>query len=1248
MAEEGLDSENLGRLGMNIVERIVLLSFRWAFRDQTMMDAGIDAHVEVKDAGFGHTGRLLALQIKCGRSFFTKPSGEGWSFPFNDRLAKLWTGHALPVIVVLVDPDTSVAYWQQVTPQTVESTGKGNRIVVPRVNTVSTAADVWNHIASGIEREAQLRYDQLLTVLPPATVGVLERLHADRPEDGAVLAVHLADGRGQPEDTVKVLLSASPIWLTRAGGDGWRAVANYALAHDHPELASVAFERAAADQDGSQKGRLLVAAALPLLHEDRARAADLLTRAERLDGAQILVSLAKAILDHPHADASAWTLPPDLDLASDQVQQDGVVQAILAGHAVQAGDLNAAIRYGSTALELQPDDTAIMMMLADAYFRRSQSSRSEPDDLQRACAQLIRVVEQRHRWSGPTGEPLENLLRQLGVSEDYEAMLRHAVGPPFGEALPDEADRPVVRQHAVMAALTLGETTLAQRLADGLDESPRAQTLAARARGEEIAPGRLVDLWTQAFAAAESAGDAWRVVDAAMQLAELGVDVSGRLTQLVERSMITAIVQRRIHAIAEAEQHLDSAIPALRALTPTDPTAAEALISRLALAGRLDEALAACDLAQRTLRQPVFTAQRAYLLRQAGRMEEAESAARDALADPHLGPSDRRRLLTFLVERALDRRDGRDAERHVMAAIRTMTTPSRWLVWYLVHAQLMQLDPSRAATTLRHYRPQAERPTEGRAWLQAMAGETWDPLDAKQALAMATGFRNADPPLAAGLLTALVRNTRTEPHPQTEDTDAAELVAIDDLESGDPRSMVPDDLYVAAFGALNDLIDAHGPLLGLRRVDGSLDALAAELAESASARDHSQLAELVERVRAGRIPLGMLATMLGIPYGLALIQRASGVQVAASVADAEHDADVQAAAAALNTHVAVETSALMLLSQLSHGEELIGRFAGLHLPFDSRRDIILARIEARGEAAGAGRLGWDEHHGQPIFYPLTSTERLTMLRRANALDQISAHTLYEPVDALPDLRDADPAVFGPWAGPIQLARTNGWTLWSDDVAVRQFARALGVPAFGTPALIEALTVRSIEEVLASTGDQKRVDALLAWQHEAVRVFVAEFIVDVPATLGDVLAQAAADGWTARAGAAVLTRPSWWLWQEKPLANLLTIYEHVTQHEPDALPAWQMAAMEGLAALFLTDPQTAYVWITAIALLGFAAPPGTAAIEGGLSRATAIAHRRQLLSPPEPLTLAVDLLTEHGVVADPEAFLAEVHLELGPV
>lgn len=48
MAEEGLDSENLGRLGMNIVERIVLLSFRWAFRDQTMMDAGIDAHVEVK------------------------------------------------------------------------------------------------------------------------------------------------------------------------------------------------------------------------------------------------------------------------------------------------------------------------------------------------------------------------------------------------------------------------------------------------------------------------------------------------------------------------------------------------------------------------------------------------------------------------------------------------------------------------------------------------------------------------------------------------------------------------------------------------------------------------------------------------------------------------------------------------------------------------------------------------------------------------------------------------------------------------------------------------------------------------------------------------------------------------------------------------------------------------------------------------------------------------------------------------
>jgi Domain of unknown function (DUF4365) len=44
------------------------------------------------------------------------------------------------VIVVLYDPETQTAYWQVVTPETVESTGKGWKLAVPRENVLDAAA----------------------------------------------------------------------------------------------------------------------------------------------------------------------------------------------------------------------------------------------------------------------------------------------------------------------------------------------------------------------------------------------------------------------------------------------------------------------------------------------------------------------------------------------------------------------------------------------------------------------------------------------------------------------------------------------------------------------------------------------------------------------------------------------------------------------------------------------------------------------------------------------------------------------------------------------------------------------------------------------------------------------------------------------------------------------------------------------------------------------------------------------------
>ena len=47
----------------------------WMFREQTTHDYGIDAHVEIVQDG-PPTGKLIALQIKSGISFFSEETEE--------------------------------------------------------------------------------------------------------------------------------------------------------------------------------------------------------------------------------------------------------------------------------------------------------------------------------------------------------------------------------------------------------------------------------------------------------------------------------------------------------------------------------------------------------------------------------------------------------------------------------------------------------------------------------------------------------------------------------------------------------------------------------------------------------------------------------------------------------------------------------------------------------------------------------------------------------------------------------------------------------------------------------------------------------------------------------------------------------------------------------------------------------------------------------------------------------------------
>lgn len=111
----------------------------WLFREQDE-DYGIDAQVEVVD-GETVRGKLLALQIKGGRSLFREPGPGGWWFRPKAAHVQYWTNHSLPVAVILYDPDTNRCHWQLVNSHTLKATpGGGSRLLVPKAQVLDKNA----------------------------------------------------------------------------------------------------------------------------------------------------------------------------------------------------------------------------------------------------------------------------------------------------------------------------------------------------------------------------------------------------------------------------------------------------------------------------------------------------------------------------------------------------------------------------------------------------------------------------------------------------------------------------------------------------------------------------------------------------------------------------------------------------------------------------------------------------------------------------------------------------------------------------------------------------------------------------------------------------------------------------------------------------------------------------------------------------------------------------------------------------
>ena len=118
------------RIGVNATEAVIVTGLRWIFREQAVVDMGIDAHIEpVSDDK--PTGQLIGVQIKTGPSHFKEKDDH---LVYYGELVHLeyWLGHALPVVLVAHLPESKATYWVHVNKDLAQKTPKAWKINIPK------------------------------------------------------------------------------------------------------------------------------------------------------------------------------------------------------------------------------------------------------------------------------------------------------------------------------------------------------------------------------------------------------------------------------------------------------------------------------------------------------------------------------------------------------------------------------------------------------------------------------------------------------------------------------------------------------------------------------------------------------------------------------------------------------------------------------------------------------------------------------------------------------------------------------------------------------------------------------------------------------------------------------------------------------------------------------------------------------------------------------------------------------------
>ncbi|MEU7004166.1 DUF4365 domain-containing protein [Nonomuraea sp. NPDC046570] len=1178
-------SVHVERAGVAALAKAAHERLGWLCREQPVNDFGVDAILELVENG--HTaGRLLGAQIKSGTSWFNKPTRDGWTFRFNDEHAQYWFDYDIPVVIVLHDPISGTLYWQSLSHDTAESTGKDWKVTVPADQQIDQASvPALTSLARPAREDgdpAEQRFARWLDRLPGEARDRLERTRRRALQDGDTVAARAIERltdllqAGLPTETVSTLLAKVPAWwpADEWGWQLWASVADYANEHLLEPQAAECFNRAVT-AGATPAPRWRAFAGLSLIHSDPAQATAILTEAATSPDGRLLADLGLALLEREKVGGRGpLALPASLVEAvqDGSVRAEGTALRFLADQAMANQDLDTAVTWFEMLVSAFPRSDSGRIALAKALAQRASKGMSPlyEGDLARARKLADSARAEQRRWGGPSEHPAYVLFHAHLLTGDLGAAIAVALPEPHGQANAREAAAEQLAQAAARVAFQLGHPQVDDLVAKVSSPVGVAVLDAVRADTQAADPSDMIALWNHVVELADGDALEERMI-AFRSLAELGVWPLPGLEDLLARKVVTDEESSTLHARADiAKGHHQAGLMRLRQLADRSLSGAAALVQSLVELERHTEAVHACDRAAARFGDVEFLQRALRILQRTGQHDEWRYRALLVLSRSSLPQAVRGPLRRELLDDAFNRQDWTAVEQHAVAALTESDTPGApgetvleagtrtrpltieqvGYAWSLIGARWFARQPDLALRAYTALLPPVLTLVQAQLKAAVLPRTGWSSDTVQELLDLVERFAEHTR-FTGQVLSAILLATGESPQQ-------------DDAPPTSPASalVLPPALGARLQAALETQLrlNPDGPLRSIDPQDiTDPETLSRMLEPRARLAQH-----LRNQVLAGVIPLGLLSSQLNRPYALALLQRAAGC-IPAGEADPERfDAEVAAVQAALDQVVVIDTSTLYLATLTSAGfAELRARFASVHLPSPCYDDLMMATIAIDQARKSSMNIGVEPGSGLRISQ-LTQTEkdhlsyRMQHLVKAAGLTDIAAVADLTLVTELmtdgldPNLVAQSPTFTaqreGAWLAAVQLSLEAGAPLWSDDAVLRALAAGADIPTFGTLALLHVL----YDQGLADTTDDDH------------RRFLADYVVDLPLHPELLSRQAQADGWQPRSAAVPFARPSAWREPTETLDTFLILIRAVHQQEPQSVAGWLLCGVCGFA------------------------------------------------------------------------------------